>query len=106
ALPKVPLLTLGTGASIAGLPSVCFAQQGFAISDHSFASPLDNRSPDELYAAGAPSCRVSQGGWERRDTDRYVGGECRQGTDGHSEKSRPARSPVNRLHNLTTQNTG
>jgi hypothetical protein len=26
-------------------------------------------SPGELDAAGASSCRVSQGGWERRDTD-------------------------------------
>jgi len=35
------------------------------------------RSPGEPNAAGASSCRVSQGGWEGRDTEQYVGTQKR-----------------------------
>src|SRR4029077_7592615 len=34
-----------------------------------------NPKPRRAYAAGASSCRVSQGGWEGRDTARYLGKE-------------------------------
>src|SRR3954452_479263 len=34
-----------------------------------------NPKPRRTYAAGASSCRVSQGGWEGRDTGRYLGKE-------------------------------
>jgi hypothetical protein len=39
------------------------------------AASARNLKPRPLYAAGASSCRVSQGGWEGRDTDAYVGRE-------------------------------
>src|SRR3954453_8143383 len=37
-----------------------------------------NPKPRRTYAAGASSCRVSQGGWEGRDTGRYLGKEFRE----------------------------
>jgi hypothetical protein len=38
-------------------------------------SPAQTPKPRRTYAAGASSCRVSQGGWEGRDTSRYLGKE-------------------------------
>src|SRR4029079_17658364 len=37
-----------------------------------------NPKPRRTYAAGASSCRVSQGGWEGRDTGAYLGKELRE----------------------------
>src|SRR5437764_14203861 len=37
-----------------------------------------NPKPRRTYAAGASSCRVSQGGWEGRDTGGYLGNEWRE----------------------------
>jgi len=56
----------------------------------------ENRSPGE-YAAGASSCRVSQGGWEGRDTERHVWKESRR-TSGQTQTGafairRPCRPP-------------
>jgi hypothetical protein len=56
----------------------------------------ENRSPGG-YAAGASSCRVSQGGWEGRDTERHVWKESRR-TSGQAQTGafairRPCRPP-------------
>ena len=45
-----------------------------------------NPKPRRTYAAGASSCRVSQGGWEGRDTGRYLGKEFRETSTASPQK--------------------
>ena len=47
---------------------------------------LVNPKPRQACAARASSCRVSQGGWEGRDTARYLGYELRETRTSSTQK--------------------
>src|ERR1700730_11061735 len=68
---------------------------------HCRVGQQESEAPANSTLAGAPSCRVSQGGWEGRDTEEYVGthkrGASRPGRGAERKKTcreKPRRSGV------------